>query len=202
MCHDLAWEFTDSNGNVVAGNNFTVGQGSTVGINVYLLEYNGGTILSTQGLASAGVQLNGNNGNATVPNAGAITPNPAFDQSSPSVSGNSATLNVSTLANPPVFPDSQNRVLLGTFSFTGNTIGTTTSVTADPHSYDDTVTGTGMVLDGLINNSTATITVVAVPEPGTMAVQRLRDGRAGLRRLVSPSPGPAAALMGHGLRPS
>jgi hypothetical protein len=167
---DLAWQFTDSSGNVVAGNNFTVGQGQTVGINVYLLEFNGGTILSTQKLASAGVQLDGNNGNAAVNSAANITPNPAFDDFTRSVntSTNTATLNVGLIANPVVSPDAQNRVLIGTFAFSGNTIGSTTAVTVDPHPSADTVTGTGTVLDALINNSTATITVVAVPEPNSM----------------------------------
>ena len=51
-----------------------------------------------------------------------------------------------------------------------------TVTTADPHSLtnppnlDDTVTGTGAVLDGSILNASVTITVTAVPEPGSLGL--------------------------------
>jgi hypothetical protein len=175
---DLTWEFTDSGGNVVAGNNFTVGQGLTLDIRVYLLETNGGTILSTSGLSSAGVQLTGSNSNAQVASASNITPNAAFDQNSKSVSGNAAILNESVLANPNVVapttgPDA-NRILIGTFTYTGNTVGTTSIATSDPHPTSaDTVSGSGTTLDGMIFNATGTINVVAVPEPGSLILTGL-----------------------------
>src|SRR6516164_5435694 len=80
---DFVFQFTDTSGN--AQSNFTVAQGSTVGVSVYLLEFNGATpatVLTSQGLSSAGVALTYAAGSpATVQNAAAITPNAAFDLS-------------------------------------------------------------------------------------------------------------------------
>jgi len=70
----------------------------------------------------------------------------------------------------------EDRILLGTFRFTGLTNGSMTINTADPNpafGSDDTVTGGNVVLDPSIANSSAQITVVNVPEPGTMVLAGL-----------------------------
>jgi hypothetical protein len=171
---DLAWQFTDSTGATVAGNNFSVNQGSTIDIRVYLLETNGGTTLSSAGLSSVGVKLAGSNANAQVASASAITPNPQFDDTSKSVSGNNAILNDGLLANPvvhaPTTGADANRILVGTFTYSGLTAGTTNVQAVDPHAFADTVDGNGNTLDALIASSAATITVNAVPEPGTLVL--------------------------------
>jgi hypothetical protein len=186
---DFVWQFTDSAGNTVAGNNFTAGLGSTLDIRVYLLETNGGTTLSNSGLSSVGVQLSGSNANANVAAASAITPNSQFDDTSKSVSGNNSILNDGLFANSvPKAPTSgadANRILVGTFTFSGSTLGTTNIQAVDPHSYTDTTDGNGNALDALISSSAATITVAAVPEPGTLLLVGLAAaaiGGAGIRR--------------------
>jgi hypothetical protein len=122
--------------------------------------------------------VTGSNANAQIASASNITPNPAFDQSSTSVSGNASVLNESVLANsPPKAPTTgadANRILIGTFTFTGMTLGSTTISTSDPHpSLADTVSGTGTVLDASIFNAVGTVNVVAVPEPSALVLTGL-----------------------------
>jgi hypothetical protein len=171
------FEFTDSSG--VANNSFSVVQGSTVDIRIYLQQTGTDTGLTTSGLNSGGVGLTYNQAIASVT---AITPNPTFNNNSffigTGTSANPSTLNVSQDVGGIVAatsgPDA-NRILLGTFRFTGVSAGTTLTLTVDPHSgIDDNVLANGTVLDGLIANASAAITVTTpVPEPGTLILTGL-----------------------------
>jgi hypothetical protein len=172
---DYSFVFADGSGTV--SNNFTVNQGSTVDIRVYLTQSGADTGLSSSGLQAGGVQLNFNQAIANVASSSAITPNPAFDANSKSVGTGTATLNVNQVLTAPVVAPTSgadaNRVLLGTFTFSGISGGTTATFTTDPHpGLNDNVLGNGTVLDSLIHNSSAVITV-AVPEPGTLVLTGL-----------------------------
>jgi hypothetical protein len=171
---DYQFQFADASGNTSSA--FTVNQGSTVDIKVYLVETNGGTTLSTTGLSSGGVKLTGyNTGVATVTNAAG---NPGFDFSTTGIP--TATVNnyqdTSPTLKAPTSGADANRILLGTFTFTGVSAGSTLAVTADPGALNDNVLGSGFgatAIDGLIQNASASITVTAVPEPGTIVLTGL-----------------------------
>jgi hypothetical protein len=169
--------FTDSSG--VAQSAFSVNQGSTIDIRVYLMQTGSDTGLSASGLSQGGIQLNYNGSIAGVANGSAVTANPAFtDTPTVSVTANSASLNVATLNGSGVMAPTSgadaNRILLGTFTFTGVSAGTTTALTADPHPnplIGDNVLANGTVLDSVIANSSVAISVV--PEPGTLVLTGL-----------------------------
>jgi hypothetical protein len=168
---DYQFVFTDSSGNVQTS--FSVAQGSTIDIKVYLVQSGSDTGLSSSGLTDGGVKLNYTASVAKVNSTSNITPNPAFDTSSSSISSGSAILNVSQDTSGPVKASTTgtdaNRILLGTFTFTGVSAGSTTVSTADPHpSLNDNVLAGGTALDASILNSNAAITVTAVPEPGSL----------------------------------
>ncbi len=197
---DYSFVFADSTGTYA--NSFTVAQGSTVSVEVYLMQTNGATGLTASGLTSAGVALNFNQAIANVPNAAAITPNPAFNTSQTSVGTGTASLNEQQVASGPVFAPTTGpntgAVLLGTFNFTGVSAGTTVTLTAQPHPapFDNNVLNDGTVLDGMIANSSAVITVTAVPEPGSLLLGGLAAAGLGagvLRRRWSRKQTPAAA---------
>jgi hypothetical protein len=184
---DYQYVFTDSSG--TAASAFTVNQGSTIDIRVYLVE-TGGTTLHDTGLTSAGVQVN--TGSPSIANASAVTKGSAWD-SSTSTTGANAKLNVFQDVSAPVTaPNSgadANRILIGTFTFTALSNGTTSIITADPSSSNDTILANGTVIDGLITNSSAAITVT--PEPGTVVLTGLLAtgiGGAALRRLRRRAP--------------
>lgn len=161
---DYTFEFTDSSN--VDQTNFTVAEGGTVQIKVWLQETNGGTTLTTTGVTDAGVKLTFGS-NVTVKTSSDIAENSAQFTSgvSKSVGSGSASLNVS---NSTAVKAASNHILLGTFTFTGVTAGVTTAVTVDPHGgFDDTVLADSTVIDGMIANASAAITVTAVPEPGS-----------------------------------
>jgi hypothetical protein len=173
---DYSFQFTDGSG--ATQTNFTVGLGQTVDVRVYLLQSGADTGLTTSGLRSGGAGVSYNQAIANVASTGAITPNPAFDTSSKGLGTGNATVNVSQVLNPPVTAPTTgadaNRILLGTFTFTGISGGTTTVATFDPHPAptDDNVLGNGTVLDAGILNSSVAITV-AVPEPSTLLLTGL-----------------------------
>jgi hypothetical protein len=171
------FQFTDSSGATQTSFNIA-GVGQTVDIRVYLLQSGSDTGLSSSGLKSGGVGLSFDQTIATVASTSAITPNAAFDTSSKSVGTGTATANVAQVLNAPITAPTSgadaNRILLGTFTFTGVSGGTTSTVTFDPHPAptNDNVLGNGTVLDSLIVNSSVTITV-AVPEPSTFVLTGL-----------------------------
>ena len=175
---DFSFQFTDQNGNTVPSNAFTVAQGSSVNVNLYLTQSNGETRLSSPGMISAGVALSYNK---SIANTTAVTGNSSFDQQSPSGVGTSkAAINESIVSNPavtaPTTGANANRIFLGQFTFQGVTPGTTSLQTSTPHAgsmppiadnvLNDSPTFTS--IDSLIANASATITVTAVPEPGSM----------------------------------
>jgi hypothetical protein len=172
---DFIFRFADAGG--TPQTSFTInGAGGTVDVRVYLEETNGGTVLSTEKLGSAGVRLdNSATGVARVAAAGDVTGNPSFDDTDVvTVGPDFASLNDAVSANPPLSPDANNRILIGTFRFTGQSVGQFTVTTRDPHpelGFDDTLTGADTALDALIQNSGAVVTVV--PEPGSLLLTGL-----------------------------
>jgi hypothetical protein len=174
---DLVFQFADSTG--TAGSAFTVNQGGTVDVRVYLAQTGGTTNLSSNGLVDGGVALQfSSSAPFTVASASAISPSSAFGGSnntnvSTSSGTTTATLQVhdSSGVFAPTSGADANRILLGTFTFSGLTPGSAVAVTAfpDPKSANN-VDGQQNNLDSLIHQSSAAITVVAVPEPGTVAL--------------------------------
>ena len=172
------FQFTDSSGNASSG--FTINPTTgTVDIRVYLLQSGGSTNLTANGLVAGGVALQfSSSGPFTVTSASNITPNSAFGQNNTSVTSNggttSATLQVQN--SSPVFAPTTgadaNRILLGTFTFTGLSNGTGVVITTlpDPSSANN-VDGLGNNLDPMITNSSTTITVV--PEPSSLLLTGL-----------------------------
>ncbi|HJZ94743.1 MAG TPA: hypothetical protein VKE40_28010 [Gemmataceae bacterium] len=190
------FQFTNSAG--VATNAFVIDQGSTIDIRVYLVQTSPDTGLSGSGLDAAGTRLTFNQTIANVASTGAITANPAFDFATKSTGTGSASLNLtqdsgSAPVTAPTSGADANRILIGTFTFTGVNAGTTTVLTSDPHLLsDDNVLHNGSVLDSMIANSSAAITVNAIPEPGTLVLTGLFAAglaAASIRRLRRPAVG-------------
>lgn len=174
---------------------FSVTVGNTVNVPVYIIQRNQApltTILSSEGLLSAGVRLNYNTvaGSATVITNGAVL-NPAFNTPTSgypivnnaagfsAVSGATSNIaGVGTSGSPPA-------ILVGTFTFQGNQIGNVTTIsTAKPQAlaFPEFVSNSSFTVletqlygnlffsGGNTNNLIAystTITTVAVPEPTT-----------------------------------
>jgi hypothetical protein len=170
---DYTFLFTDSSGN--ASTSFSVKVGQTVDIRVYLAQTGSTTGLSSTGLDSGGVQLN--TSNSSIANVTNVTANPAFDSSSTATGANANVTEHQTISSPVKAPTSgadANRILLGTFTFTGVSAGSTLTVTAIPSTGTNVnVLGDGTVLDSMIVGSSAAITVTAVPEPGSMLLAGL-----------------------------
>jgi hypothetical protein len=175
---------------------YTVGVGQTVNVNVYLTQTGSTTGLSGIGLQSGGVQLNYNttfvsNSTAQIsPNNTTYTGttptgfNPLFNYTlsgngSNGLASGSSIVEVSQGNGSPVLagsgsPNTANSILLGTFQFTGVSVGQSLLVSTNSFSGDDVnVLADGTVLDGMIQNSSAVINVVAVPEPGTLILTGL-----------------------------
>ena len=186
---------SDSNGTITS--NFSVTVGQTVNVYVYLAQTGTTTGLSSSGLSSAGVALGFNQSVANVPSTSAITANPAFDANTPSTGTGTAQLKeFQVVSGPVVAPTSgstANAILLGTFTFTGESAGNTSIVTSVPSSTTDSnVLGNGTGIDSLIQNSNAVIAVTAVvPEPSTLALSGLGAlalGASAWRRWRRPAP--------------
>jgi hypothetical protein len=177
---DFQFQFTDSTG--AAASAFTInGIGNTVDIRVYLLQTGGSTNLTAAGLTDGGVSLQfSSSGHFTVSSASNITPNSAqfAGPNNTSLTTNagttSATLQVhnnSGVLAPTTGADA-NRILLGTFRFTGTSIGSGLTVTALPDPMNpNNVDGNGVNLDSMIHSSSASISVV--PEPGSLILAGL-----------------------------
>ena len=170
---DLIYEFDQSN--------YSVLPGATVDVSVFLTQTGATDVLTTEGLDSIGGKVFFNDPTlptdpAVVLSESDITSNAAFDDSGLEMTvldpGISAGIEDSIgTSSSPVMGSS---ILLGTFRFTaGNVVGEVTNLRAtdfDPTVGNDSiVSGTNFTgLDNLLGaDATATITVSAVPEPGT-----------------------------------
>jgi hypothetical protein len=183
---DYEFRFADSSGNYFTGDAVTLDYAlsPTLDIRVYLVATDGAsnTALSTNGLQSYGVQLNYNGTKADVLNTGAIASNAAFTGAEIEGVGagnvvsdfaraaDSVATNVASAAGS----DGNQRVLLATFTFTGIDNGNTATITTDPFpAFSNTVLGDGTVIDGDIFNTSLAVTVINVPEPGTLLLTGL-----------------------------
>jgi hypothetical protein len=181
---DYSFVFTDSSGTAGSAFSFDATQGPLV-LKVYLAQSGTDTGLSDTGLKSGGVKLN-YDGTVISTTSGAITPNSVanggqFQAGTKSAGTGTATVRDFNTTTSPVMASTSgtdaNRILLGTFAFTGLTINSTTVLTLDPSVTNDNVLGDGTVLDSLINyNSTVSVTVTAVPEPSSLLLAGLLAG--------------------------
>lgn len=179
---DLLFEF--GVGEVITSNIEIPGPGATVPIQVYLRETGATTILTDFGLLAAGIRVTIDDPTvARVSAVGNIQQNPAFDDLlflektlSPDYQDAELIMAVDVFDDSPiVFPDGDGRVLLGTFSFTGLTLGTTNiRATALP----------GEFVDGFFDPITETFspadatTLTVTPEPGSVALSLVALGGA------------------------
>ncbi|HVK11129.1 MAG TPA: PEP-CTERM sorting domain-containing protein [Gemmataceae bacterium] len=185
----LVYEFAKDTGEPT--NSFEVVEGQTIRVRVYLKEREAGApkLNSNNGLLTSAVRVTyGASSAATVKDldkdvTGAIPP--WADALKNGSNADSAVLNLTTsiTATEGVKPTGD-RVFLGTFTFTGNQVGTVNLTAADPNSSSDfdTFSFSGSIgYDPLIDPGTAVLTVVPVPEPATM----LAVGAAGLAGLTA-----------------
>jgi len=196
---DYAFVFTDTSGNAMS--TFSVNAGQSITIDVYLAQTGSSTGLTNQGLNSAGVQLNTQT--PSVATVTGVTANAAFDQSSTTTGASASVTEHQTFSPAVTAPTSgptAGMILVGAFTFTGQSAGSTATVTAIPSTGTGVnVLGDGTVIDGMIANATAVITVTAVPEPGSMLLVGLAVSSFGVgvlrRRLRRQPTQPAAAAM-------
>jgi len=191
----LVWDFALARtppSNQPAGTAFTVAPGGTLALDVFLrggpnnvgtTGLSGAAILTNEKLFGAGITLASSNGSvARVNSTSDITPNPAFNGFPPSSSVNTAAGTASlqvqnfqpgTAVGPDANTIAVTRTFIGTFKFTALSGGATNLSIVDINpaaGQDNTVSGTGRVLDSLITNGAATLTVSSVPEPGSLAL--------------------------------
>lgn len=196
------YEFRFATSTGVEQSNFTLNFPSLLDVRVYLVS-TGPDNLATTGLTSYGVNItySGSSG-AKVLAVGDITSNAAFTGFTSRAVENDGGATDFARARDSVLSGSvlgtagtvsgENRVLLATFRFTGLANGDNLVITADPNTgTNDTVLSNGTVLDSLIANNSAVITVTNVPEPGTMILSGLLAvgvaGRAIRRRRAAPA---------------
>jgi hypothetical protein len=164
--------------------NYTVGVGQVFDVRVFLVETPGTSVLQTDGLFGAGMDLNYNLPPAVSDPAQVTSVSPPigldptanlFTSITPSIGSNAgvATLIWDNGIGPILFPSNgSNEILVGTFEFTaGLTAGQVTNLSLDiPTTLGGQfVTGVGDVLDASISVGTATITVGrSVPEPSSL----------------------------------
>jgi hypothetical protein len=168
---------TDANNDTTQA--YTINVGQTLTVYLYVAQTGTSTGLTTSGLASGGVQLN-----TSIPSVAtvtSVTPNTTanggqFDTGS-STTGASAYATVTQVFSAPVVAPTSgtnaNRILIGEFTFTGESAGSTITVTAVPSTGSNVnVLGNGTSIDSMLaaNPISASITVVAVPEPSSMAL--------------------------------
>jgi hypothetical protein len=179
---DFVFQFADASGTPTSA--FQVGTGGTLPIQVYLLQTSGPTTsstnLSANGLSDANFALTfSSSAPFSIASSGNITANSAFvgpNSTSLSTSGGVTTAALTLHSSPsfvfaPTTGANANRILLGTFTFTGGaTQGQALTVTALPGS-SNFVDGAGNTLDSLITNASFSLTVT--PEPGTLVLTGL-----------------------------
>jgi hypothetical protein len=165
--------------------NYTVAPGVTVPVKVYL-EETGGTVLADAGLQGVGLTVSWDNSLTQVLAPADVVLNPSFnvvyDHSAyPTSKYTQLEGGIYPGVVSPTLTAGVYKILVGTFNFTaGATPGVTHLLTADydpdPMSFD-TVTGPSAnpaenyaVLDSMIANGAATITVGTTPEPSTLVL--------------------------------
>jgi hypothetical protein len=171
---DYSLQFDNSVG--VPTNAFTInGVGNSVTVQLYLVKTNTGSsnTLTTVGLSEGGVALNFAAANFSV---GMPVANSAqFPYFSTNVGP--GTTSVSDATGTPVIAPTvginASRILLGTFTFTATTGTGGTITTSFPGAGANDVNGSGQTLDSLVSQSSASILVITVPEPGSMILSGL-----------------------------
>ena len=175
--------------------NYSVAQGGTVDVDVFLEETGGTTRLQDDGLLSAAIRVLFNTP-TRVDDPSQVTArigNAGFDQvttdpitPADSTTTGMANLVLDALLNPPVLadPSTPQRLFLGTFSFlAGATAGQVTNllVTVNDPSQDNFAQGPlpgTIISNAQIADGTATITITGppepvVPEPSTLVLSAL-----------------------------
>ena len=175
----IAYQFADSTG--VPMSSFTVAVGLTVNVRVYLTQVTGTSLSNDGGLGSAAVRVTfGASPTASLTATTAAVPPWQFG----TLNGSDATsgvLNVGSLN--PVTPVS-GRIFLGTFQFTGQSLGITSLSTADPNpgiGFDIITFNSFLDLDPQIVGPTNGL-ITVVPEPATVLL--LAAGGLGLCRVL------------------
>jgi hypothetical protein len=166
------------------------GVGGTTDLRVYLLETDGLNALRTVGLFSADVRVRFDSpgGVAAVLSVADITRNPQFDQQlGTGVTATAAVLNEQDLTDPNGVrspADDPTRIYLGTFRFTGQSLGTVTLTADSPVTTGGTLLNNGTDISNRIDAGTLTLTVTPVPEPASWVLGGLTAvGLAALSRL-------------------
>jgi hypothetical protein len=188
---NYSWQFALPGG--VPSPAFTIPLGvPSVDLQVYLAENPGGTTLSTIGLGGIGNDLftNTPTGVARVGAPADITPNPAFEVVfTRTASDTNARLVLSTFdldkgkapATDPL------RVLLGTYKVSRVAPDSNGIVTLSAQNIPGSITflNDGTFIDSQIAPATAALTVVGIPEPGSlMLVGLAATGLVAFRRQV------------------
>ena len=176
----LVYEFANAAG--VAQSNFSVPVGSSVAIRVYIHETSAGaaTLNANGGLGTGAVRVTFDNpsGVASVQATGDISPGPAWAFGTPAIDSTSARLVNGSSITSGVLPDTEGRILLGTFIFQGLAEGSVTLGALDPNpgvGYDTSSFATSANIpltnyDPLLQSATATLTVTPVPEPAALGL--------------------------------
>jgi hypothetical protein len=185
--------YTDTSTPGTPASSFTIpATAQNVSVSLYLVETDTANTLRNTGLFSVAARLSYPGGLANVATQTApyadLTLNPAFDQRlGTTADALSAVINEQALVNPIVLAPATdpNRILIGTFRLTrtGTGGGTVTLTAARSGTTTDTVLGNGTAIDSQIQSSTATLTVVGVPEPTSLLLAGLAAaGLAATRR--------------------
>jgi hypothetical protein len=143
---------------------YTVKNGQTVQVQVFLSQTSGGPIGPGNGLAAAAVQVSFNNpaGIAAVLSTSNITGGPLFDSSTASLTSTQASVAENSLSGIITLP-----VLLGTFTYTGLKVGATQiSVSAIPPPG----TSFGTIQGPLPDPTGATANINVIPEPASLII--------------------------------
>ncbi len=162
-----------ANGSGVPTDSFTVNQGSTVTVALFLSQSDVSGLL-TNGLSSATVSVSSSDpGVAVVPDLASVAFNPELDLSYADVTGGLVTLNL--IASGYVFPTG-NAILLATLTYSGIFPGTTFLEPVAIGDFSDVavyVNGGGELTPGEVTSRTGDITaneLSTVPEPSGLAI--------------------------------